>query len=163
MQNPSAAIPGRMNLEDAPSMSQLHPVQSDSIMLLTSVIRDRKPIFTNHVYAREAIETLYEVQVHHPFFLYAFVIMPDHCHLLIRVLPPGAISKIMNVFKGCSSMRIGLGSIWQRGFHMKIVQNPSNVLRYIHLNPTKIGLAEKPEDYPWSSANGRWDVSPIDC
>jgi putative transposase len=23
--------------------------------------------------------------------------------------------------------------------------------RYIHLNPIRIGLAEKPEDYPWSS------------
>ena len=130
-------------------------------MLLTTVTQNRECIFTNDAYAREVIETVYEVQRHHPFFLYAFVIMPDHGHFLVRVMPPGTISKIMNVFKGCASMRIGIGSIWQRGFHMKIVQDPTPVIRYIHANPVAAGLVERPKDYLWSSANGRWDVSPV--
>jgi REP element-mobilizing transposase RayT len=143
-------------------MAQHHPVQSDQSMLITSVTRNRAPVFQNGANAREAIETLYDVQNLHPFFLYAFVIMPDHCHFLLKVPSPGTISKVMNVYKGCCSMRIGKGSIWQRGFHVRIVHDVPAVIDYIHLNPVRRDLVICPGQYPWSSACGLWDVSSID-
>ncbi|OGJ55964.1 hypothetical protein A3D88_01025 [Candidatus Peribacteria bacterium RIFCSPHIGHO2_02_FULL_52_16] len=142
-------------------MSQRHPDQQGT-MFITTNIRDRKPLFANPAFAREAIDTLYRVQELHPFFLYGFVIMPDHCHFLMQVVEPEKISKIMNVYKGIVSLNIGLGSIWQPRFHMTFPKESREVLKYIHLNPVKKGLSDNAEDYPWSSASGKWDVTTLE-
>ncbi len=71
---------------------------------MTTNVKDRKPIFRNDAYAREAIETLYRVQESYPFMLYAFVIMPDHCHFLLQIPDGGSLSKMMNVYKGITSL-----------------------------------------------------------
>lgn len=159
---PSAAIPGRSFQCKDDRMSQLHPIQNDQSMLITTNVLDRRTIFLNPAYAREAVDTLYRVQELHPFFLYGFVIMPDHCHFLLFVPAPESISKIMNVYKGIVSLNIGLGKIWQPRFHMRIVKNKAEALRYIHLNPMRRGLVKCPEDYTWSSACEKWDVAPLD-
>ncbi len=130
-------------------------------MLITTNVLDREPIFANDAYAREVIETLYRVQQNQPFFLYGFVVMPDHCHFLIEVPEPGSISKIMNVFKSGVTFNLGIPKLWQRRFYNKITKNTYKTLKYIHMNPVKAGLVEKPEAYPWSSASGRWDVSDL--
>jgi putative transposase len=143
-------------------MSQRHPIQAEEAMFITTNIRKRIPLFKNPQFAREAIETLYRVQELHPFFLYGFVIMPDHCHLLLHVPEGESISKIVGVFKKGVAFNIGRGPIWQPRFHIKIPGDLSSVLSYIHLNPLKAGLVESPEHYPWSSASGKWDVSEFD-
>lgn len=143
-------------------MTQRHSVQHDTMMLITTNVSERRPLFMKGTYAREAIETLYSVQAVHPFFLYGFVIMPDHCHFLLRVPPPGSISKIMNVYKGIVSLNIGAGPVWQRRFHIEIVHKPTHALDYIHMNPVQAGLVKQSTDYPWSSASGQWDVCTVD-
>jgi putative transposase len=139
-------------------MTQRHPLQADELMFVTAVVRDRRPIFANPAYAREAVETLYRVQQLHPFFLFGFVIMPDHCHILLHVPDGGSISRIMGSFKRGVAHNVGIGSLWQPRFHIKIPGDISSVCEYIHLNPVKAGLAETPDQYPWSSACGKWDV-----
>jgi len=130
-------------------------------MLVTTVTRERKPIFREAAYAREVIETLYRVQQQHPFFLYGFVIMTDHCHFLLRVPEPETISKIMNVFKSGVTFNLGLKKLWQSRFHIHYVEDASEALHYIYSNPIKAGLSETPEDYLWSSASGQWDVAEL--
>ncbi len=142
-------------------MTQRHPVQNDEPMLITSVAKHRAHIFRDDTNAREAVESLYRTQEQHPFFLYAFVIMPNHVHLLLQVPSPESISRIMNVYKGTASASIGRGPLWQSRFHIRYVDNLSTAKSYIHNNPIVKGLCERPEDYPWSSACGAWDVTPI--
>lgn len=144
-------------------MSQRHPIQSDATMLITIVTRNRYPYFSEPAYAREAIETLYRIQGNHPFFLYGFVFMSDHCHLLLKVPAPGTVSKMINVYKSGLAFNIGVYGIWQSRFHVRIPKNPSSALRYIHHNPVKANLCETPEKYPWSSVSGKWDISPLDA
>ncbi|MBI3332273.1 transposase [Candidatus Peregrinibacteria bacterium] len=139
-------------------MSQRHSTQNETIMLITTNIKSRRPLFQNPAYAREAIETLYRVQERYP-FSYGFVVMPDHCHFLMSVPEPGSISKIMNIYKGIVSSNIGLGPIWQPRFHVLIPKKPQEALRYVALNPVRKKLVENIEDYPWSSACGKWDVA----
>ena len=144
-------------------MSQPHPIQNDVVMFVTTNTFERKNTFQKDIYAREAIETLYRVQPIHPFFLYGFVIMPDHCHFLLCVPPPETISKIMNVYKSGVTFNTGLRrKMWQPRFHMRIPDDPETALRYIHMNPVKANLTEEPEDYKWSSASGLWDTSPLE-
>lgn len=143
-------------------MSQRHPIQNDITALITTVTEKRSPIFLNAAYAREAIETLYRVQERHAFFLYGFVIMPDHCHFLMHVPAPGRFSGIMNIYKSGVTFNLGVPTLWQPRFYMQTINNRSQALSYIHLNPVRKNLSETPEDYPWSSASGKWDLSLLD-
>ncbi|MDD4286790.1 MAG: transposase [Candidatus Peribacteraceae bacterium] len=140
-------------------MSQRHPVQNEDVQLITTVTARRMPVFADPAHAHEAIECLYRVQARHPFFLYGFVIMPDHCHFLLRVPSPQKISTIMNVFKSGMTFNVGIPKLWQARYHIRSVHNVPAALRYIRENPVKAGLAETNEEYPWSSASGKWDVT----
>lgn len=140
-------------------MTQRHPIQTDAIFFITTVVRDRKPIFVNPTFAREAIETLYRVQELHPFFLFGFVIMPDHCHLLLAPVSGTKISTIMNRWKMGVAHSLGIGQIWQPRYFIRIPDDTSLTLRYIHQNPFKASLSKRNEDYPWSSLSGKWDVT----
>ncbi len=141
-------------------MFQRHPIQHEELMLITTVTLDRRPVFNDPVLAREAVELLYRIQSFRPFFLYGFVIMPDHCHFLLKVLPPFTVSRLMNAYKSGLTFDTGIPKLWQPRFHMRMVErNVGSVMEYIHMNPVRKNLAVRPEDYPWSSACGKWDVS----
>lgn len=143
-------------------MFQRHLLQAGETMFITSVTKKRAPIFRDAAVARIAVETLYQIQQQYSFFLFAFVIMPDHCHLLLLVPDGGSISKIMNVYKRATSFNIGRGPIWQSRFHMRTPNNVYGALRYIHNNPVVARMCDDPEKYPWSSASGRWDVTEVE-
>jgi len=142
-------------------MGQYRTVLNGAFMFVTTVTRNREPFFIQTTHAREAVDTLYRVKRLHPFFLYGFVVMPDHCHFLLFVTQPETISRIMNVFKSGLTFNTGIPRIWQKRFHIKTVQNLRPVLRYIHNNPVEAGFVSRPEDYPWSSACGRWKVAAL--
>ena len=88
--------------------------------------------------------------------------MPDHCHFLLTPPNEGSISKIMHFYKRSVSFTIGKGSIWQRRFHCQIVRDHAHVMHYIYQNPVKAHLCQEPEQYVWSSASGKWDVTSLD-
>ncbi len=144
-------------------MTQRHFIQNGVMMLVTTNVKDRYPLFRDDAFAREAIDVLYRVKKLHPFDLYGFVIMPDHWHFLVQVPEKNSISRIMNRFKMGVSHGIGIGPIWQGRFFIRIVSNSHEALRYVHNNPVKAGFVEYPENYPWSSASGRWDVGEFGC
>ena len=94
------------------------------------------------------------------FQLYAWCLMPNHVHLLIGESPQGeSISQIMK--------RIGakyvywynlryerIGPLFQDRFKSEAIKDDAyflTVLRYIHRNPLKAGIAGSMSDYPHSS------------
>jgi hypothetical protein len=93
------------------------------------------------------------------FALFAYVLMKNHFHLLIETGEKNSISQIMQVLNTsyvvyfCKKYNRS-GHIFQGRFHTKIVDKDNYLLeavRYIHLNPVKIGLVKHPREYPWSS------------
>ncbi len=142
-------------------MSQRHPEQNDIIMFVTTNTLNRRPVFANPAYAREAIDNLYRLQELHQFLLFGFVIMPNHLHLLLNVPSPYTISKCMNAYKAGLTFDLGIGAFWQPKFDLRIPKDSLSVLRYIHANPVKAKLCDRPEDYPWSSASGQWEISQL--
>lgn len=90
--------------------------------------------------------------------LYAYCLLPNHFHLLVRSsnVP---LSKMMQVLMTGYTMYIQkkysrAGHVFQGRFKsIAVEQEPYllQVLRYIHLNPVKAGLVEWAERYPWSS------------
>lgn len=146
------------------AMTQRHWVQNDRLMFVTTNLDHRRPLFNEITYARIAVDTIYSTQLRFPFFLHGFVVMPDHCHLLMTVPENGSISRTMHAYKRSVSFDMAQGSIWQKRFDCRLVRpgTYAAVLRYIHRNPVTAGLCKNPEDYVWSSASGRWDVIALD-
>jgi putative transposase len=92
--------------------------------------------------------------------LHAFVIMPNHVHLLIS--PKAAVPRVMNGLKGVTAhransiLRRSRNHFWQDESFDHWVRSSKQFDRirtYIEFNPVSTGLAASPQDWPWSSAN----------
>jgi putative transposase len=115
-----------------------------------------------HLAAPEPKSTLEQIiertRQSHNFFLYAYVLMPEHVHLLLSEPAKHTLASALRVIKGESS-KLLKGSrehLWQTRYYDfntfttgKFVEK----VRYIHRNPVTRGLVTKPEDYRWSSFN----------
>ena len=96
------------------------------------------------------------------FSLYAFVVMPNHVHLLMK--PKIELRRIMNGVKGSTAhaantilCRAGK-PFWQdESFDhwVRTEKEFGNILRYIEWNPVSAGLVARPEQWLWSSARLR--------
>ncbi len=91
----------------------------------------------------------------------AWVIMPNHVHILLRPLEEHSLSDILKRLKGVSSRRINQkrgssGAIWQPDYFDRFIRDAehfTNTVKYIHRNPVKAGLCEAPEEWAFSSAS----------
>jgi putative transposase len=137
-------------------MSQRHRIQNNATMLITTVTHQREPFFADPAVAREAVETLLRVQKLHLFILHAFVVMPDHIHIVATISAPNSVSKILNVYKSGLTFNTGIRKMWQARSDMRIVKNLAGAIYYVHQNPIYAGLTKNPTEYPWSSACAEW-------
>ena len=95
------------------------------------------------------------------FLLCGYVLMPDHWHALIWVSPPLTISGVIHDVKKVSARRLHerratAGPVWQHQFWDRFVRHEKEFgegLRYMHLNPVRKNLVNKPEEWRWSSYN----------
>ena len=111
----------------------------------------------------------------HRYDLIAWVVMPNHVHVMIHVYPEIQLGRIVQSWKGFTGKRIAqfVGeqartragargsqepskSIWMREYWDRFIRDEThflNAIDYIHQNPVKAGLAASPEQWPWSSAS----------
>ena len=91
------------------------------------------------------------------FLVAGYVLMPEHVHLLVGEPLRSSLSIALQVLKQQTSRRLkapGAVRFWQRRYYdFNVWSDEKRVekLRYMHRNPVKRGLVEKPEDWPWSS------------
>ncbi len=126
---------------------------------VTTNIYKKKNVFKDNRIVQILIEDLEFYRKKYDFRLHAFVIMPDHLHLLITPSEKGDISKIMHDFKSHTSQVINksLGwnsSLWQEGFYEHVIRDRFDFRRkidYIHKNPLMAGIVKVLEAYQFSS------------
>ena len=95
----------------------------------------------------------------HPFYLTAWVFLPDHWHAVCAPQYPVTISLVVKSSKQSSMMainrrRVASGELWQARFFdraLRTVKEYHETIEYLHLNPVRAGLVRQPEDWPWSS------------
>ncbi len=99
-------------------------------------------------------DALDRVRRRYLFAIAGYVVMPEHVHLLVSEPKRVLLSKVIQALKLSVSVRSSEKPFWQAHYydfnvssHVKFVEK----LRYIHRNPVKRGLVEKPEDWQWSS------------
>ena len=115
----------------------------------------RRLAYLSRVAAMELFEDALErVRRRYLFAVAGYVVMPEHVHLLVSEPKRVLLSKAIQALKLSVSVRSCERPFWQAHYydfnissHAKFVEK----LRYIHRNPVKRGLVEKPEDWRWSS------------
>lgn len=95
------------------------------------------------------------------FRLYAYVLMTNHYHLIIQTLQANLPQIMHYINSGYTSYynvtKRNTGHLFQGRYKSLIVDENSyfkELTRYIHLNPVKAKIVEKPEEYRWSSYKG---------
>jgi putative DNA methylase len=92
--------------------------------------------------------------------LHAWVVMPNHVHLLVQMIPPHSLSDAIESWKRFTATRINQlmarsGRFWQEDYWDRYIRDDNHyraTVAYIHENPVKAGLVGRAEDWPWSSA-----------
>lgn len=147
--------------------------QTGDFHFITFSCYRRQPLLAMPQAKRTFEQTLERVRRWYGLFIAGYVVMPEHVHLLIseperstlavalqmlkqitahELIPRGApsLSPLSGDRVGCQLPK----SFWQtRYYDFNVHSEKKRVekLRYIHRNPVRRGLAEKPEDWPWSS------------
>lgn len=119
---------------------------------------NRQTIFEDSEDAQKFLYTLGDIKKISGFELYAYCLMTNHIHLLVREGQENF---------GQSMKRIGAkyvywynlkydrtGHLFQDRFKSEAVENEEyllSALRYIHQNPVTAGMVSTPSQYPWSS------------
>jgi putative transposase len=96
----------------------------------------------------------------------AYCLMTNHYHMLMQALDAN-ISRSMRHINGVFTQRFNKrhrcdGQLFRGRYKSILVIGASNLLqlvRYIHRNPVKAGIASKLIDYPWSSHKGYLSVA----
>jgi putative transposase len=158
-----------------------------SFRFITFSCFQRLPLLSNDRVKQVFVDRLSAVRAQHPFSLAAWVIMPEHIHLLLRPSPDTDLVKLLHSMKRPVAERvlrrwreleapilrrlqtkIGGHRFWQPGggydrnlrAHEEVLQK----IQYIHDNPCRRKLCRRPIDWIWSSA--RWHEglpALIDC
>ncbi|MCC5824507.1 MAG: transposase [Phycisphaerales bacterium] len=132
--------------------------------------------FLAHPDARDLVaDQIHRARTTLSFRLFAWVVMPEHVHLLLLPAQETTVSRILAAIKRPSafhmlerwrssnnpSLRLattpsGTPRFWQAGggYDRNIFSDNelSEKMRYIDENPVRRGLAPNPEAWPWSSA-----------
>jgi putative DNA methylase len=90
----------------------------------------------------------------------AWVVMPNHVHTLIETREGYPLSGILHSWKSYTANKANellnrTGRFWFPEYFDRYIRDERHLvaaIRYIHANPVKAGLVERPEDWPWSSA-----------
>lgn len=153
-----------------------------SAYFLTFQIVGWVDLFTRKDYRDIVIDNLKYCQKNKGLYLYAYVIMSNHIHMMVQNVN-GDMSGFIRDFKSYTSMKFiefivhGNESrkdwlkvvfayhgklksgqeyqIWTHENHAELVYSQKFIeqkVNYIHDNPVKNGIVEKPEDYLYSSA-----------
>ncbi len=168
MEAPSGPYEKRMRRWEKPSASRF----------ITFSCYDRLPLLNNPLIMDLFVSQLVEARRRHGLRLFAWVVMPEHVHLLVRA-EGSAWSHVAQLLKTNVSKRVlarwrslgeageriltrvtvnGKQRFWQHGggFDRTIrdAEEFCKTVRYIHMNPVERKLVQRPADWRWSSV--RW-------
>jgi len=154
----------------------------EHLYFVTTTAVNHALIFRRDVNKRILVDALYYVSLMNKVILYAFVVMPNHVHVLVQGPPDASLQGWVRAFKAGTSRLIvrqyqvegnarALDAlhamvtrpgkqqykVWEDNYLAKDVFTPAVLeqkLSYIHRNPVRPRwrLVDLAEEYPWSSA-----------
>ena len=154
-----------------------------AVHFITLTVHQWVDVFSRATYVDILLESLQYCQKHKGLEVFAWVVMSNHCHLIVQARNEN-LSDIIRDFKKFTSKKIfraieenkresrrqwltmllsynGRIWFWQEGYHGEEVLTQEfyeSKVNYIHLNPVRAGYVEKEEEYLWSSAGDFFGV-----
>ena len=99
--------------------------------------------------------------------IYSYCIMSNHLHMVLKAEPEelsSFMAKVLAHYANYYNYKHDRnGHVFQNRFKSQCIENESYFwacIRYIHLNPVKVGLVEIPEQYKFSSMQEYCDQNP---
>ena len=125
---------------------------------VTSRGNERKKIYMSKLDYVRFIEYLRDACEKFKVLLHCYVLMGNHYHIVVET-PRANLSSFMHYLNGSYTTYINIkrkrcGHLLQGRYKAVLVDGDSYLLevsRYVHLNPVRAGLVERPELYPYSS------------
>ncbi|MBM4283912.1 MAG: transposase [Deltaproteobacteria bacterium] len=153
-------------------------VEDGQIYFLTSTIIEWLPVFTRKVYFDIILDSFNYSRRYKGLKIYAYVIMDNHFHLIAQGDNLGKTIKELKSHTAREIIKLAeqdkkewllnqlsfyrrkhkIGSVhqvWQEGSHPKQIVSEEMLrqkMEYLHHNPVRAGLAERPEEWLYSSA-----------
>ena len=130
----------------------------DAYYHITTRGNEQKKIFKSDRDREKFLDYLESATERYSAVIHAYCLMDNHYHLLIQT-PAGNLSQIMQHINGAYTTyynvkRKRYGHLFQGRYKALLVEADAyaqELSRYIHLNPVRAGMAEKPEEYRWTS------------
>lgn len=131
--------------------------QAGQVYLLTAVTRDRQAIFASFESARAACNALHAFGDYGESALLAWVLMPDHVHVLLQLGPTERLPQAANRLKATTARNVNRArgsssGVWARAFHDRALRAEHHLpaaARYIIANPVRAGIVQRVGDYPF--------------
>jgi putative transposase len=119
--------------------------------------------------AEIVVRRLLEYRDQGAYSLHEFVVMPDHFHILLTPTDTTTLEKALQLIKGSSSheihrLRSHRMEIWQPGFHDWTIRDSADYAakrEYIQMNPVQARLVERPADWRYGSACGKFVLDEV--
>ena len=121
---------------------------------------NKMPIFLDQDDNTRFLDTLIRMKSEEEYTLYAYCLMKNHAHLLIKE-ETDSLSRSMKRIGVSYSQYFNkkynrVGHLFQDRFRSERIETDGYLLscmRYIHNNPVKASIVKDPSDYKWSSYN----------
>lgn len=148
-------------------MKPTRAISPPGTYFVTSITWQRRSLFAAEPMARLFLQTLNSYRRQAKFELHAFVLMPDHFHLLLT--PSGIpLERALQFIKGGYSHAVKerLGNpieIWERGFTDHRIRDAEDFVHhrmYIHQNPVARKLVVRASEFRYSSAFPGFKLDP---
>jgi putative transposase len=137
-----------------------HPFRHSAYYLITAANYEHMAIMDSSERRTEFEGLLLEAMHGIDAGINAWVILPNHYHILLSVKALDSISGALNRLHGRTARtwnagdgRTGTRRVWYR-FSDRMIRDEKHyyrALNYIHANPVKHGYASKADEWPWSS------------
>ncbi len=119
---------------------------------------DGQCIYLNDADRNLFLETISEMSERYMVDIFAYVLMPNHYHLLVRTNRAN-LKKAMHWFGTAYTRRFNnqnskSGHLFQGRYKSILIQNDAYLMQlscYIHRNPLRAGIVSRLTDYKWSS------------
>ncbi len=140
---------------------------------ITCCIERQRPFFKRGKLADLIVELYAEARDAGRITLHAYVVMPDHYHVILTLREETSISALVrrahSLFwrRGVQWLPRNVGRVWQRRFYDHVIRDEKDWqerVAYVHANPLTAGLVEDPVAYAWSSCR-YWETGegPVQC
>jgi putative transposase len=124
---------------------------------ITTVTLQRRPLFLRTANAELLVNTIFKYRDQGRFLLHAFVVMPEHLHVMLTPEGEQTKERCVQCIKGGFSFSVRkqfAGEVWQAGFHdhrIRDVEDFRSQIEYVAENPGRRRLT----DYQFVHTNYR--------